>query len=233
MEPRSPIRTVLIESQTLLRQLLARVLRDDPRFDLVAETADGHETEATCLRLRPDLVVLDVDLPHADGIELARRLVRRLRRSRVLALSHRRDPVCLNRLHEIRVHGFVEKDQTLDLVLEAMAEVGFGKTYFTATLCHTRDRLRADPRAFPKILTGREQDILRHVIEGRTSRDIARRLDLSPRTIETFRYRLMRKLEVGNLAGLIEFAFRNGLIETTPQPPLRNKGGSRPRATTP
>lgn len=226
MAPGAPIRTVLVVGQTLLRQLLANVVAADRRFALLAEAGDAREAAYACQRSHPDLVVVDIDLPQADGIDLARRLVRRVH-TRVLALSQQRDPVCLNRLHEIRVHGFVEKDQPLEIALEAMLEVGSGRTYFTAALCHTRDRLRADPDAFTKILTGREQDILRHVIEGRTSRDIAHRLNLSPRSVETFRYRLMRKLEIGTLAGLIEFAFRRGLIATTPALPGSRHGRTR------
>lgn len=206
-------RTVLIEGQTLLRQLLALAIRSwSDRFLLVGEAADGTEAWVACCETSPHLVVIDVQLNSTDAIEFARRLRRHLPEVRILALSNSREPVLLNRIHEIGIHGCIEKDQSIEVFEEAMSEVASGRRYVTAALAQTQQRLRSDPTAFSKVLSGREQDVLRLVAQGRTSRDIADRLALSPRSVETFRYRLMRKLEVRNAAGLIDYAFRHGLV---------------------
>lgn len=206
-------RTILIEEQTLLRQLLAQAIRCwGDRFDLVAEVESGSDGLESCLSLHPDLVVLDLSLHDTDGIELARRLRRQLGHAHILALSDSREPVVLNRIHEVGVQGIIEMDQPIEILEEAMSEVASGRRYVTAALTRTRNGLLGDPCAFPKFLSGREQDVLRLVAQGLTSKGIARQLDLSPRTVETFRYRLMRKLGVRNSVGLIDFAFRNGLV---------------------
>lgn len=206
-------RVALIVEQALLRNLLAQAIaRIGAPFELVAVAADAREAREACLRLRPRLILLDLELAQADALELARLLSRQHLGTRILALSGPTDPVSLNRLDEIGVPGFVDKDQPLAVLEEAMRAVASGKKYRTALLTTNQGRLRSDPHAFSKFLTGREQDILRLVVKGSTSRTIAHQLGLSQRSVETFRYRLMRKLEVRNIAGLMDFAFRHGLV---------------------
>ncbi|MCI0539728.1 MAG: response regulator transcription factor [Verrucomicrobiales bacterium] len=177
-----PWKTVLIEEQALLRNLITKSLRLDDRFELLAEVEDGAEGRILCLRLVPDLVVMDVQLARMDGIGLARDLLQSLPKVRLLVLSQLKDAFTLNRLSEIGVHGFVEKDQSLEILEEAMVEVASGRRYFTATLCRNQERLRSDPRAFSKILNAKEQEILWCVAQGWTSKAIARRLNMSPRS---------------------------------------------------
>ncbi|MBL9127396.1 MAG: response regulator transcription factor [Verrucomicrobiales bacterium] len=206
-------RTVVIEEQTLVRELLVRTIRAwNDRFDLVDEAASAPEALEVCTELAPDLVVLDLALHETDGIELARQLRRRLLGTGILALCESREPVALNRIREVGVQGLIEKDQPIEILEEAMTEVAEGRRYVTAALARAQSELVDDPDGFTRVLSGREQDVLRLVSQGQTSRDIARRLALSPRTVETFRYRLQRKLGVRNTAGLIEYAFRHGLV---------------------
>jgi DNA-binding NarL/FixJ family response regulator len=207
-----PWRTILVEDQTLLRNVLAKAIRLDDRFELLAEAADGIAARELCLRLNPDLVVTDIRLPGIDGIELASCLLKELPRVRILAMSNLKDPFTLNRLCEAGVHGYVAKDEPLEILEEAMLEVASGKNYFTAALCQNRERLRSDPTAFARVLSLREQEILCYVASGLTSKLIAHRLSLSPRSVETYRYRIMKKLDIENVAELIDYAFRNGFV---------------------
>jgi DNA-binding NarL/FixJ family response regulator len=118
----------------------------------------------------------------------------------------------LHRLREIGVHGFVEMNQSLEILEEAIFEVASGGTYFTALWSRIQEQLRSDPFAFTKFLSTREQEILRLVATGRTSKAIAAQLGLSLRSVETYRYRMMRKLGIQSLAGLIEFGLRLQLV---------------------
>jgi len=202
----------LIGEERLWRSLLRRAVDSfGGRFEIVAECDEGESGLGACLRQRPDLVLLDLDLRRCDAVEVARNLRRRLPSTRLLAVAGGTDPITLNLLAEIGVLGFIDTGQPVEVLEKALLEVGAGRRYWTAMLTTNQQRLRQDPASFPKILTAREQDVLRHVVRGCTSRAIAHRLRLSPRSIETVRYRLMRKLEVRNVAGLMEFAFRNGL----------------------
>ena len=209
---KKPWKTVLIERQTLLRNLLAKMLRLTSQFELLAEVEDAVEGKAVCLQTRPDLVILDVSVGRMEDIVLAQQLIQQLPMSRILVLSEAKDSFTLYRLHQIGIHGFVEKDQSLEVVEEALVEVASGRNYFTATLCRNEEQLRLDTQAFSKILTAKEQQILWYVAKGWTSKAIARRLNMSHRTVETYRYRLMKKLEIDSMAGLIEFAYRTGFM---------------------
>ena len=216
VNPTPPWRMVLIEAQTLLRDVLAKAIRLDVRFELLAELEDGVEDKEICVGLKPHLVVM-------DGIELARFLRKHLPNTRILALSHLDDPFTLNRLAEAGVHGYVAKDHPWEILEEAMIEVASGREYFPAALRRNQEILRSDPTAFAKILSVREQEILCYVASGWTSRSIASQLNLSPRSVETYRHRILRKLGVKNLAGLIDYAYRNGFVrpETSDDPPHR------------
>src|SRR5436190_11204551 len=127
MIPTPPWRTVLIEGQTLFRNVLAKAIRLDDRFELLAELEDGVEGKEFCVELNPHLVVM-------DGVELAPFLRKHLPRTRVLALSHLDDPFTLHRLSEAGVHGYVAKDHPWEILEEAMIEVASGRDYFPAAL---------------------------------------------------------------------------------------------------
>lgn len=206
-----PIRTVIIEDQELLRNVLVKTLEMNRDFDLLGDCADGKKGHALCMDVKPDLVVTDIDMPELDGISMAQSLIRELPAVRVLALSNLKDPFTISRLRETGIHGYVEKDQPLDILEEAMRTVAKGEHYFTALVQQVSSQLAQDPVAFSKILSRREQDVVRFVVDGLTSKEIAKRMKLHPRSVETHRYRIMKKLELKNVVDLIAYAEKNGL----------------------
>ena len=153
-------RTVLVEDQTLLRQVLAKSIQLSPEFELIGEAETGTEGKRLCLNLEPDLLVTDIDLPELDGVELTRVVKQALPELRILALTHLKDALTLNRLREVGVHGYVEKDQSLEILEEAMTEVASGRDYFTATMCRTIEQVNADPNSFAKLLGQRAASAL-------------------------------------------------------------------------
>ncbi len=203
-------KTVLVEDQALLRNVLGKAIRLDPRFELAGEAEDGHEGKALCESVVPDLLITDIHLPGIDGVELADHVLKHLPTVRVLALTNLKDPFTLNRLQEIGIHGYVEKDQPLEILEEAMVEVASGQTYFTATIMTNQARLESDPNAFSKILSARDQEILCRVARGETSKEIGEQLDLSRRSVETYRYRMLKKLGLKSSAELVDYAYKNG-----------------------
>ena len=205
------VRTVLIEDQELLRNVLVKTLEMNPHFEVLGDCADGKSGQTLCLEARPDLVVTDVDMPEMDGITMAQRLLKALPEVRILALTNLKDPFTINRLREVGVHGYVEKDQPLDILEEAMRRVASGGHYYTAIVQEVSSQLAQDPVAFSKILSRREQDVVRLVVHGLTSKEIAKTLKLHPRSVETHRYRIMKKLELKNVVDLVAYAERHGL----------------------
>lgn len=212
--PTPPARVFLVADAGLWRDALAQVLHGlAPDLVLAGCGAAPPESLAQGLPLAPDLIVLDAAMSAGDPVQFLRKQPAFGRRPMVLALVRLEDPVTLNRLAEMQVPGLVEASQPFEIVREALDDLVRGRAYRTAAVTRILERLRADPSAFPKFLTGREQDLLRHVLQGRTNRSIAEQMQLSPRSVETFRYRLMRKVGARNVAGLIQYALRHGLVD--------------------
>ena len=206
-----PWKTVLIEDQALLRNVLAKTLEINPDFDLLAACETGLQGKEMVLKLSPDLVVTDIDLPDRDGVEIAADLLRKIPGIRILALTNLKDPYTISRIRETGIHGYVEKDQPLDILEEAMVAVAKGDFYFTALVSKVSSELSVNPDAFTKILSPREQQVVRLVAEGLTSKQIARRLKINTRSVETHRYRIMKRLEIKNVVDLVHYAEKVGL----------------------
>jgi DNA-binding NarL/FixJ family response regulator len=199
-------KTVLVEGQALFRELLAKALEADGRFQVVAQLEDPAEARQACRQTWPDLLIAEVDLPRAGGLALVEEVVRHLPGTRVLVLSSLREAWMLNRLCQIGIHGFVEKEQSLEILQEAALEVASGSTYFTAYIRRIQEQMDGQPKGRSQRLSTTEQKVLHLLTTGLTSRAIAEQLHLSPRSVETYRYRMMRKLGVARTAGLIKFA---------------------------
>jgi DNA-binding NarL/FixJ family response regulator len=202
--------TVVIEDQTLFRELLTKLLGNDPRYKLVGEASDGRSGLEVCRTARPHLVLLDIQIPCMDGFELAEKLFADLPETRVLALTALKDNRTISKVLESGFAGFVEKDQSLTVLEAAMAAVAKGGTFFTPGFDNARRQLSRDPNAFFKILSPREQEVLKLATAGYSSTQIARELGLSPRTAGNHRYNIMKKLDIHDVTGLVAFAIKNG-----------------------
>jgi len=204
-------RTLLVEDQTLFRSFLARLVRDHERLELVGETGDGQLGWELCEKLRPEVIVLDLNLPGLDGLHLAERALAALPGVRILALTSRRDEHTLSRVMALDLAGYVEKDQPIEILEAALHAIAEGGAYFTPMVQAMRRQIAAAPGAFTKLLGEREIDVLRRVAAGESSKEIADKLGLSIRTVESHRYRSMRKLELRSVAEVVEFAVKHGL----------------------
>lgn len=224
--PSRPIRVAVIEDQRLFRQLLVRLLRTDGRYALAGEAEEVEAAVALCVRERPDLVLLDLQLPGGGGgggLEVARH-VRAASPDgpRFLALTSLQDNYTIGAVAEARLHGYVEKDQPVEVLEEAIAAVAAGRRWFSPAFEAARLRAAADPHDWRKLLSDRETEVLAEVGALRTSTDIAARLGLSQRTVETHRYHIMRKLGIADAPGLARFAIEQGLAR--PGPPAPDPG---------
>ena len=203
----------MIEDQTLFRHLLVEILQSDSRFLFVGEAGDGGSALDLCQKQTPDVAILDLQLPGMDGLEVAKRLRTDLPHIRILAVTSMKDPFAVNRVVELDLPGYVEKDQPLSVLKEALVAVATGQSYFTKVVREVRRSLSSDAKSFPKILSEREQQIVAMVASGLPNKAIGAQLGLSTRTVENHRYRIMKRLEIDNLAGLIAYAQKNGLFD--------------------
>lgn len=204
-------RFVVIEDQTMFRDLLVKALETEKQFELIGEAMTGLEGLKLCRADPPDLVLLDVQLPDQDGLEVAAELLKEFPDLRILALTSLKDDFTIRRVLEYALTGYVEKDQPLPVLLEAIHSVASGQSYFTQTFDDLRREMMTNPNAYYKILSRRELQILSLVAEGLSSPDIAKKLELSYRTAENHRYNIMKKLDLGSVPELVTFAIKHGI----------------------
>lgn len=205
------IRVMIVEDQGMFRAFLEQWLAGLSGFKLVASAASGEEALAQIASTDPDLLIVDLQLPRIDGLELVR-AVRQLRpQARALILSSLVDPLALTRIRESGVEGYVEKDAQPAQLAEAIEAVAMGRNYFSARFAETLAREGAKPEAVGKILSRREQQVLVHVLAGRTSREISELIGLSSRTVEFHRANILSKLGATNTTELVARARQLGL----------------------
>ena len=209
-----PIHILLAEDHVIVRQGL-RALLEQAGMTVIGEASDGQEALRIAHEQHPDVAILDIAMPHLNGLETARRLREALPQTKIVLLTmHTEDPYVLEAMQAGAV-GYVLKTQaTLDLV-QAIRDVVQGAIYLSprvsravVTAYLTRSDLPPDP------LTSREREVLQLIAEGQTTKEIAWHLGLSVKTVESHRIRLMRKLDIHETATLVRYAIRRGL--TTP-----------------
>lgn len=205
------MKIVLIEDQAMFRDLLQKICRRYFHFTVVAEADAAATGLALCRQHKPDLVLLDLNLPDRDGVSIAGELLAMDPPPRILALSSECDDFTLYRVLNSGMHGYVDKNrQTVETLKLAMDELLRGRTYFAEVVEQVRRRLRMEPRAFPKVLTGREQELLVLLGVGLTDDEVAHELGLSRHTVQLHRRHIMGKLDVHRTPDLIRFAVSKG-----------------------
>lgn len=206
----NPVRLVLLDEQRLFRDLLVASLKREKAFSVVGEAGGSCRAVHLCREARPDLALMDLRLPRINDSELADCLRRHLPDLRMIALTDQADAFAVRRAMDARLDGFVEKSQPLEVLLQAIAAVARGETYFTPIYHQQVREMALDPFSFPKVLSAREQQILSLVAEGQTSRAVAEKLGLSARTVESHRRNIMKKMDLKDMAGLVRFAVIQG-----------------------
>jgi len=212
------ITILLADDHTLVRESLRRLLQDYEDIKVVAEASSGPETLRLARQLQPDVILMDLSMPGLDGIEATKRLHEEGLRSKVVLLTmHANEGYAIRVLQtggrSLRGKGAPSQDVT-----EAIRKVIAGgislPSAFAEALPKRYFRKGTDDSPL-EILSDRELQVLKRLAEGRTGREIAQELHLSTKTVDTYRARLLTKLELSTTADLIRFALRHGVIQDT------------------
>lgn len=208
---------VLADDHPVVRQGLRALLEAETDFRLIGEAGDGLEAVQLAERLCPNVLVLDLMMPGLNGLEVARRVSQRTPQTRIVILSMYASEAYVLEAMKNGAAGYVLKDSTAADLVKAIREVAAGRRYLSSPLSERAievyiESAKATTLDLYDTLTTREREVFQMVVEGRTNAEIAARLIISPRTVETHRANLTRKLGLRTQTELIRYALRRGIL---------------------
>ena len=212
---RSRIRVLVVDDHPIVRRGISSCLARHEHMVIVGEAADGLEAVAKARALLPDVMLLDIDLPQMSGLVVAEVLRKELPQIKVLILSMYQRAEYLLRILQCGARGYVLKETAPEELVKAIETVNAGETFFSPEIARLAlNQFVQGNGEGPDLaeLTNREREVLVLIAEGLSNKEIAGRLNVGVRTVETHRERIMRKLGIHSVAGLTKFAIGKGLI---------------------
>lgn len=208
-----PVRLLLADDHEIVRQSL-RVLLEREGFEILAEAANGHEAVSQARACRPQVAILDLNMPLLNGLEAAREILHDAPATRCVLLTMHTDERYVLEAMQTGISGYVLKSKSSRELVQAIHEALCGAVFLSPDVSATVVRAylnKSEPTA--EVLGNRERQVLQLVAEGKTTKDIAGVLGISTKTAESHRSHIMQKLEIHNTAGLVRYAIRRGLIQ--------------------
>jgi len=209
-----PIRILIADDHGVVAEGLKQLVEAESDMQVVALVGDGREAVQQARDTQPDVVLMDLSMPELNGADATRAILQRDPKCRVIVLSMYAQREYVRRALKAGAAGYVVKRSAAKEVVEAIRAVHAGQRYLSPRVAdvgledYTDDK-QDDPLAR---LSAREREVLQLLAEGRTGAEIAQRLSLSQKTVETYRARLVEKLGIRDLAGLVRFAIQRGLV---------------------
>ena len=212
------IRVLVADDHAIIREGLCIMLDNQLDMEVIGKAANGREAVRLVNERKPDVVVIDISMPELNGIEAIQQMLPRHPQMKVVVLSiHGTKPYVFRAL-KAGAKGYLMKETAGPEVVDAVRAVYRGERYLSQSIADlladgSLRNLEASLEFSPlETLSPREREILQLVAEGKTSQEIAERLSISPKTVDTYRSRLMRKIGVEDMAGLVKFAIQHGVI---------------------
>lgn len=213
-----PIRILIADDHKIVGDGLKVLLEAQPEMGIVAQALNGREAVQLALKQKPDVVIMDVAMPDLNGLEAARQILAANPRIKVLALSMHADRRYVTGMLSAGASGYILKHCAFEELVQAIRVVLSDQVYLSPSIAGivvqelTQSKsLRTRASGPHQALTAREREVLQLIAEGHSAREIAQRLHLSVKTIETHRRQMMEKLEIRSVADLTKFAIREGL----------------------
>jgi two-component system, NarL family, response regulator NreC len=214
--PGQKIRVLICDDHTLFREGIRAILSSDPAMEIAGEAEDGKKAVTEALRLRPDVVLMDVSMPSLIGYEAIRQIMRSEPKMRILVLTMYEEEDIIRRCLRAGASGYIVKDTPAAQLLEAVHTVHEGGQYLSPRVLKKVVSGYMDESSPPETrydtLSTREREVLKLLAEGYSVKEIATKLNLSAKTAEAHKYNLMRKLDLHDRTGLIKYALSKRLI---------------------
>ncbi|ETF06307.1 response regulator [Pseudomonas moraviensis] len=210
---------LLVDDHSLISAGVRALVLDIPGYAVIGEASDGSQLLEMVEQLSPDIVLLDISMRETGGLEALQRLKRVRPQSKVLILSMHTDPALIMQALESGAHGYLLKDTTATELEHALEALRNNERYLSPAIAHTviNQALTRNQKSQPDVadshnLTARQLEILRLIVRGKSTREIANGLGLSVKTVETHRAQIMKRLQIYDVAGLVLFAVREQII---------------------
>jgi RNA polymerase sigma factor (sigma-70 family) len=211
------ITVFLADDHTVVRDGLRYLLEAQPDIEVIGDAADGRQAVRLITRLKPDVAIVDITMPELNGIDATLQIRDVCPSTEVIILSMHANTRHITRALRAGAQGYLVKESPGMEVVKAIGKVNAGHHYLSQAVTdavindYVSQRLTAEYRSSLESLSPREREVLQLVVEGKSSTEIATILNLSPKTVESYRSRLMQKLEISDLPSLVRFAIKQGL----------------------
>lgn len=208
---------IIADDHDIIREGIKSVLRPHPQYSVCAEAKDGEEALELARRLKPDIMLLDISMPKLSGLDIIDRVRRVSTETKIIIITvHKVGAYVLKALRQ-GVAGYLNKDNVAEELIPALVRVAGGRTYFSAEVSDYLAEVMAQAKkneSHPeRLLSAREQDILRLTAEGKSAKEIANILFLSRRTVENYKNSLLKKLNLHRTSELVRYAVENKIVD--------------------
>lgn len=210
------IRVLLADDHSLVRKGFRRMLEDDPALEVVGEAANGPQAVEAAERLEPQVIVMDLAMPELDGIQAASQILKKRPETGILILSMYSEDMYVRNAFAAGVRGYLLKNALEVDLPYAIKEIAAGRTVIAPGLSLPGPQ---EPSSDFEKLTQREREVLQHIVQGRSNKEIAHLLGLSVNTVAVHRANLMQALGIHRTADLVVYAIRKGLVTLPEAPP--------------
>ncbi len=214
-EMKNTIKLLIVDDHPVVRKGISICLARHQQMQVIGEAANGRDALRLARELRPDIMLMDIDMPQMNGLAATEALRRELPKVKVLILSMHSNTEYVLRIIQSGARGFVLKEAPTDELVRAIETVNAGEAYFSSDVAQValNKFVRGNSAAADTAhLTSREREVLIHISEGLSNKEIACQLGVGVRTVETHRERIMRKLNIHTVAGLTRYALGQGLV---------------------
>jgi DNA-binding NarL/FixJ family response regulator len=216
------ITVLLADDHTVVREGFRHILELEADFEVIGEAANGRQAVALAVKLRPDVVLMDIAMPRLNGLEATWQVLKAVPSAKVIMLSSHKDDARVEHATNSGAAGFLFKQASVHEVCQAIREVHKGKTIFSPALAKRFSRLHPQLsgtagtlKPSSAQLTSRQREVLQLIAEGKANKEIAAELGIVVKTVEKHREHLMQKLDIHDTAGLTRYAISAGIIENS------------------
>lgn len=211
------VRILIADDHQVVRDGLSALLDDPPRYTVIGTACDGREAAAMARKLNPDVVIIDIAMPELNGVDATKRMLAEMPDLRIIALSMHSDKRYISGMLQAGALAYVRKESAFEEITAAVDAVSQGNVYLGEGVAGVvvndyRQMMSKRPPEEDDPLSAREREVLQLLAEGRKTADIAARLHVSSKTVETHRRQIMSKLNLDSVAALTKYAIRHGFI---------------------